>query len=70
MAITNYERVDKAMEMLKGGLAPFVERELFTHFGKHWLTRITEHWHRDQSDLPAESFETQFSFAQVLTESA
>jgi hypothetical protein len=27
MAITNHERVGKAMEMLKAGLAPFVERE-------------------------------------------
>ena len=27
MAITNYERVGKAMELLKAGLAPFVERE-------------------------------------------
>src|SRR5437667_7425566 len=28
MAITNHERVGKAMELLKAGLAPFVEREL------------------------------------------
>ena len=27
MAITNHERVGKAMELLKGGLAPFIERE-------------------------------------------
>ena len=27
MAITNHERVGKAMELLKAGLAPFVERE-------------------------------------------
>ncbi len=27
MAITNQERVGKAMELLKAGLAPFVERE-------------------------------------------
>ena len=27
MAITNHERVGKALELLKGGLAPFVERE-------------------------------------------
>src|SRR5437867_3474741 len=27
MAITNQERVGKAMELLKGGLAPFIERE-------------------------------------------
>ena len=28
MAITNHERVGKALELLKSGLAPFVEREL------------------------------------------
>ncbi len=28
MAITNHERVGKAMELLKEGLSPFVEREL------------------------------------------
>jgi predicted AAA+ superfamily ATPase len=28
MAITNHERVGKALELLKGGLAPFVEREI------------------------------------------
>ena len=27
MAITNHERVGKAMELLKAGLRPFVERE-------------------------------------------
>ena len=27
MAITNHERVGKAMDLLKAGLAPFVERE-------------------------------------------
>ena len=27
MAITNQERVGKAMELLRTGLAPFVERE-------------------------------------------
>src|SRR4051794_32063328 len=28
MAVTNHDRVGKAMELLKGGLGPFVEREL------------------------------------------
>lgn len=28
MAITNHDRVGKAMELLRQGLAPFVEREL------------------------------------------
>jgi hypothetical protein len=30
MAITNHERVGKAMELLKAGLGPFAERE-FAH---------------------------------------
>ncbi|MBS3947521.1 MAG: DUF499 domain-containing protein [Dethiobacter sp.] len=49
MAITNHERVGKALELLKDGLAPFVERELAAHYGKYWLTRVTEHWSRDLS---------------------
>jgi len=28
MAITNHERVGKALELLKSGLGPFVEREI------------------------------------------
>ncbi len=32
MAITNYERVGKAMELLKDGLGPFVERELASEY--------------------------------------
>lgn len=27
MAITNHERIGKALDLLKAGLAPFVERE-------------------------------------------
>ena len=30
MAITNHERVGKAMELLRTGLGPFVEREIAT----------------------------------------
>jgi hypothetical protein len=32
MAITNHERVGKAMELLKAGLGPFVEREFKNTF--------------------------------------
>ena len=28
MAITNHERVGKALDLLRGGLGPFVEREI------------------------------------------
>ncbi|HWQ14091.1 MAG TPA: Swt1 family HEPN domain-containing protein [Roseiflexaceae bacterium] len=36
MAITNYERVGKAMDLLRQGLHPFIERELQAHYGKYW----------------------------------
>lgn len=49
MAITNYERVRKALELLKEGLYPFIERELAAHHGKYWLTRVTERWVHDLS---------------------
>ena len=32
MAITNHERVGKAMDLLKQGLGPFVERELISSY--------------------------------------
>ena len=32
MAISNHERVGKALELLKAGLGPFVERELTNAF--------------------------------------
>jgi hypothetical protein len=34
MAITNHERVGKALELLKGGLGPFVEREMKSVYGE------------------------------------
>ena len=49
-------------------------RELFVHYGPclvlvdEWVAYARQL--HDQSDLPAGSFETQFSFAQALTESA
>ena len=40
MAITNYERVSKAMELLKDGLAPFVQREFTNIYKDDAVTRI------------------------------
>jgi predicted AAA+ superfamily ATPase len=36
MAITNHERVGKALDLLKTGLGPFVEREFKTKYGDGW----------------------------------
>ncbi len=37
MAITNHERVGKAMDLLKSGLAPFIEREMRSQYQEDWL---------------------------------
>src|ERR1035437_7751831 len=37
MAITNSERVGKALDVLKDGLRPFVERELKASYKTRWL---------------------------------
>lgn len=47
MAITNYERVGKSLELLRDGLRPFIERELRTKYGKYWITKSTEDWRGD-----------------------
>ena len=65
MAITNYERVGKSLELLKTGLVPFLERELAAHYGKYWLTRVTEHWHHDLS-WPDEQEQPHLDVAAIL----
>jgi len=40
MAITNHERVGKALELLRDGLRPFVERELRTCWGERWPQEV------------------------------
>ena len=57
MAITNYERVGKALELLRDGLRPFVARELESKYGKYWITKATESWPnelvwREGEDVP------------------
>ena len=49
MAITNYDRVGKALELLRDGLRPFVERELRAQYGKYWISSATSTWRDDVS---------------------
>ena len=37
MAISNHDRVGKALDLLKEGLRPFVEREMQAHYGQRWF---------------------------------
>ena len=47
MAISNYERVGKTMELLRQGLQPFIERELQSQHGKYWVTSVTSGWRNE-----------------------
>jgi len=47
MALSNHERVGKAMDLLREGLRPFVARELEAKHGKYWVTTVTAGWPRD-----------------------
>ncbi len=49
MAITNQERIGKALDLLRQGLRPFVERELQTQYGKYWVTTVTSNWRNELS---------------------
>jgi len=49
MAITNHERVGKAMDLLRQGLQPFIERECQAQYGKYWVTTVTNGWRNDLS---------------------
>src|SRR4051812_33026419 len=37
MAITNQERVGRALEFVRDGIRPFVEREMKASFGENWI---------------------------------
>ena len=41
MATTNHERVGKALELLKSGLGPFVEREFASTYKERAATEMT-----------------------------
>ncbi|MFN8703582.1 MAG: Swt1 family HEPN domain-containing protein, partial [Rhodospirillales bacterium] len=51
MAITNQERVGKALELLKSGLAPFVERELKAENAQGWLSTVRQSVGETQTKL-------------------
>jgi hypothetical protein len=43
MAVTNHERVGRALALLTDGLAPFVARECKAKYGEHWVGRVARH---------------------------
>lgn len=51
MAITNHERVGKALDQLKEGLQPFVEREMKAQHAQLWFEQVKASVRETQSNL-------------------
>ena len=49
MAITNKERVGRALDILKEGLYPFVEREMRSAYNEHWSNHALSHLYEDRN---------------------
>lgn len=44
MAITNRDRVSKAMDLLAEGLQPYIEREFLAKYGNYWVAEVAKNW--------------------------
>ncbi len=40
MALSNRDRIQRGLELLRAGLSPFVERELRARLGEDWIEEV------------------------------
>jgi predicted AAA+ superfamily ATPase len=66
MAITNQERVGKGLDLLKDGLAPFVERELKAQDAQGWLGIVRQSVPETQTRLFKDGAEPKWDAASTL----
>src|ERR1035437_1042312 len=67
MAITNHERVGKALDLLKDGLQPFVEREMKAQHAQLWLEQVQSSVADTQTHLFSAKGEPQWDAASLLS---
>ncbi len=48
MATTNHERVGRALDLLKDGLRPFIEREYAAKYGENWRSQAAQTLRQDR----------------------
>ncbi|MDQ3673741.1 MAG: Swt1 family HEPN domain-containing protein [Gemmatimonadota bacterium] len=66
MAISNHERVGKALDLLKDGLRPFVERELKQQDAQGWLAIVRQSVAETQVRMFADAQAPQWDAASLL----
>ena len=67
MAITNHERVGKALDLLKDGLQPFVEREMKAQHSQMWLDQARLSVAETQTHLFSGKGDPQWDSASLLS---
>jgi predicted AAA+ superfamily ATPase len=67
MAITNHERVGKALDLLKDGLQPFVEREMKVQHAQLWLDQVRDSVAETQTHLFSGKGDPQWDSASLLS---
>ncbi|MGH7870828.1 MAG: Swt1 family HEPN domain-containing protein, partial [Candidatus Binatia bacterium] len=66
MAITNHERVGKALDLLKDGVAPFLERELKSEYQQRWFDEMKTTLSPQQMTFAGTEKNPQWEIATVL----
>ena len=66
MAITNHERVGKALDLLKEGLRHFVEREMKAQHAQLWFEQVKASVRETQSNLFGTETEPRWDVAGLL----
>src|SRR5438093_10647317 len=66
MAITNHERVGKALDLLKEGLRPFVEREMKAQHAQLWFEQAKVSVSESQANLFGTEAEPRWDVAALL----
>jgi len=67
MAITNHERIGKMLDLLRDGLAPFVEREMKSQFEQGWFEQLKSSLPPQQLGFPTTEDNPQWDVAVVLS---
>lgn len=67
MAITNHERVGKALDLIKDGLLPFVERELKAEHAQAWFEEVRAAVGPSQANLFRDEAQARWDAASLLT---
>jgi predicted AAA+ superfamily ATPase len=66
MAITNHERIGKALDLLRDGLSPFIERELKAQYQQRWFDEVKTALSPQQLTFAGTASDPQWDIARVL----